>query len=313
MPALRGKRWLTRRLPAARHVRLAPRQVFILPTRAGWALAAAVAPMLLVAVNYQNSPAYALTFLLVSLALVSLLHTWRTLLGVELRAGPAESTFAGQAACFQIFLGADSARSAIALGWPGMDRVLVDIPETGEARVELLLPALRRGWLVAPRLRVESRFPLGLWVAWSGVDLQQQALVYPQPTSGSPMRSRAGGGDGDGQPAGEGVDDFRGLRQHQPADGARRLDWKAFSRGQGLRVKEFAAWAGGDWLLDLDSLPGPLEERLSRLCQAVLELCSEGRPFELRVAGKRLGPAIGAAHREACLRALALHGLGEAS
>ena len=155
--------------------------------------------------------------LAISLALVSLLHTWRPLLGVELRAGPAESTFAGQAACFQIFLGADSARSAIALGWPGMDRVLVDIPETGEVRVELLLPALRRGWLVAPRLRVESRFPLGLWVAWSGVDLQQQALVYPQPTSGSPMRSRAGGGDGDGQPAGEGVDDFRGLRQHQPA------------------------------------------------------------------------------------------------
>ena len=76
-----------------------------------------------------------------------------------------------------------------------------------------------------------------------------------------------------------------------------------------MRVKEFAALAGGEWLLDLDSLSGPLEERLSRLCQAVLQLSAEGRPFALCLDGTSLGPACGTAHREACLRALALHGV----
>ena len=309
MPALRSERWLARRVPAARHIRLGRRQVFILPTRAGLLFAGALLPMLLVAINYQNSLAYALCFLLVSLALVSLLHTWRTLLGIELRAGSVGATFAGQAAGFQVLLESDGARQAIALGWSRSERVFVDIPSNGQARVELLLAAPRRGWLTAPRLRVESRFPLGLWVAWSWVDLQQRALVYPQPASGPLTLGRAGGDQEGRQLAGEGVDDFRGLRQHQPADGIRRVDWKAFSRGQGLRVKDFAALAGGDWLLDLDSLPGPLEERLSRLCQAVLHLSAEGRPFELRLSGRHLGPASGATHREACLCALALHGV----
>ena len=312
MPAMRGKRWLERRVPASRRVRLGRRQVFILPTRAGLMFAVALLPMLLVAINYQNSLAYGLTFLLVSVALVALLHTWRVLLGIELRAVPTEATFAGQAACFQVLLEADNARQAIALGWSRSERVFTDIPLAGQGRIELLLPAPHRGWLPAPRLRVESRFPLGLWVAWSWVDLQQRALVYPQPLGGPLALGRSVGDEEGSQPAGEGVDDFRGLRQHQPADGARRLDWKAFSRGQGLRVKEFAGLAGGEWLLDLERLPGPLEDRLSRLCQAVLELSAEGRPFELRLGGKCLGPASGTTHREACLRALALHGQGEA-
>lgn len=308
----RPGRWLARRVPAARRVRLGRRQVFVLPSRAGLALGAALVPMLLVAINYQNSLAYALVFLLVSLALVALLHTWRNLLGVELRAASAEATHAGQSACFRVILDADGPRPAIGLGWPGARRALADIPTGGETTVPLLLSAPRRGWLRAPRLRVETRFPLGLWVAWSWVDLRQRALVYPAPADGPPPIGQGGGeGDVPGRPAGEGLDDFRGLRQYQPADGLRRLDWKAYARGQGLRVKDFAAQSGGERLLDLRQMSGTLEERLSQLCKGVLSLSEAGVAFELRLAEQRLGPASGPAHRKACLRALALYGLGE--
>lgn len=313
MSALRGERWLARRIPAARHIRLGHRQVFILPTRAGWLFAGALLPMLLVAINYQNSLAYALTFLLISLGLVALLHTWRTLLGVELRAGSANPTFAGQTASFQVLMTAENGRQAMAVGWSRGERVVVDIPPIGHASVQLLLAAPSRGWLVAPRVRVESRYPLGLWVAWSWVDLQQRALVYPQPLDEPLMLDRSAGDEEGSQPMGEGVDDFRGLRQHQPGDGLRRLDWKAFSRGQGIRVKEFVALAGGERLLELERLFGPLETRLSRLCHAVLELSTEGQPFELRLDGQCLGPASGTRHRDACLQALALHGMGKAA
>lgn len=312
MPAPRAERWLARRIPAARQVRLGRRQVFILPSRAGLALGAALVPMLLVAINYQNSLAYALVFLLVSLALVSMLHTWRNLVGVALRAVSAEAVHAGRPACFRVLLDADGPRPAIALGWARDRRVDVDIPASGQAGAELLLPAPRRGWLRAPRLRVESRYPLGLWVAWSWVDLEQRVLVYPRPADGPPPISHDGGDDAPGRPAGEGMDDFRGLRQYQNADGLRRLDWKAYARGQGLRVKDFRALAGGECLLDLERMHGSLEERLSWLCQGVLTLTEAGRPFELRLGGLRLGPAAGHVHRDACLRALALYGLGDA-
>src|SRR5690606_21619405 len=132
------------------------------------------------------------------------------------------------------------------------------------------------------------------------------------PACRDPLSAGALGRPALGGPAaavGEGLDDFRGLRPYQPADGRRRLDWKAYARGQGLRVKDFAAQAGDRCLLDLAQLAGPLEERLANLCAGVLRFSEQGVTFELRLATERLGPAIGRAHRDACLRALALYGL----
>ncbi len=53
--------WLARRLPPVKSIRLQQQHIFIVPTRTGIAYAAALLLMLLVAINYQNSLAYALT------------------------------------------------------------------------------------------------------------------------------------------------------------------------------------------------------------------------------------------------------------
>lgn len=309
MAALRPGRWLARRYPVGQRVRLDRRKVLILPSRAGLGLGILLVFLLLLAINYQNSLAYALAFLLIALALVTLLHTWRNLAGLQLRAAAAEAVHVGQSAGFHVLLESRRPRPAIALGWVGEPSTLLDVPAGGALDVPLSLAASRRGWLRAPRLRVETRFPLGLWVAWSWVDLRQRALVYPRPAEGLPTFSHEGGEGGQARPVGEGLDDFRGLRPYQPADGRRRLDWKAYARGQGLRVKDFAAQAGDRCLLDLAQLAGPLEERLANLCAGVLRFSEQGVTFELRLATERLGPAIGRAHRDACLRALALYGL----
>src|SRR5690606_9211677 len=249
MAALRPGRWLARRYPVGQRVRLDRRKVLILPSRAGLGLGILLVFLLLLAINYQNSLAYALAFLLIALALVTLLHTWRNLAGLQLRAAAAEAVHVGQSAGFHVLLERRRPRPAIALGWVGEPSTLLDVPAGGALDVPLSLAASRRGWLRAPRLRVETRFPLGLWVAWSWVDLRQRALVYPAPADGPPPIGQGGGeGDVPGRPAGEGLDDFRGLRQYQPADGLRRLDWKAYARGQGLRVKDFAAQSGGERL-----------------------------------------------------------------
>ena len=109
--------------------------------------------------------------------------------------------------------------------------------------------------------------------------------------------------------AGQGADDYQGLRSYQPGDSKRRLHWKAFSRGQGLLVKDFAALAGRDLWLDFQALGGDAEERLSRLCYWVLQLDARQQAYGLRLPGCELAPDHGDAHREACLRALALYGI----
>jgi uncharacterized protein (DUF58 family) len=312
-PRGRWGRWLDRRIPPSSSVRLDRRRLFILPTGVGALFAAALLAMLLAAINYQNSLAYGLTFLLGSLFLVTMLHTHRNLSGLTVRAAGAQPVFLGEQARLHVRLeGEDRDHQAIALGWPPGAPRLLDVPARGLTECELTLPTQRRGWLNPGRLRVESRFPLGILVAWSWIDLDQRVLVYPRPLAGD-LPLQAGPGDdeeGQGRSARvQGAEDYQGLRRYQPGDSRRRLHWKAYSRGQGLLVKDFAALVGRDPALDLDVLDGDLETRLSLLCHWVLQLSERQQPFSLRLGGLVLGPDSGAQHRERCLQALALHAL----
>jgi uncharacterized protein (DUF58 family) len=64
-----------------------------------------------------------------------------------------------------------------------------------------------------------------------------------------------------------------------------------------------------EWL-EWSSLDGmDVEARLSQLCLWVLESDAAQRTYGLRLPGKEIAPSGGAAHRFACLRALA--GFGE--
>ncbi|MCY1280609.1 hypothetical protein D9M68_201320 [compost metagenome] len=312
--AVRGRwaRWLARRLPPAARVRLTQRRIFIIPTRIGAAFGLALALMLLAAINYQNSLAYGLTFLLGALFVVAILHTYRNLAGLSLATAGGAAVFVGEQARFRVRLESDErAHQAIALGWPPSPLQAVDVPERGVVECELVRPALRRGWLRPGRLRVESRFPLGILVAWSWVDLEQALLVYPHPQDGELPLGAGLDADPDeegARRAGPGVDDFQGLKDYQPGDSKRRLHWKAYSRGRGLLVKDFAALSGRDPWLDFEALDGDVERRLSLLCHWVLALSERQQPFALRLPGVELVPASGDSHREACLRALALYG-----
>lgn len=305
--------WWQRRMPPSSRVRLGQRQIFIIPTLTGVAFAAALLLMLLVAINYQNSLAYALAFLLASLGLLTALHTWRNLAGLELSAQQPIACFSGDQALFRVQLETEGlSRYGIALGW----RATVAKPGNvmagqGSEEVVLSLPAHQRGWLKAPRIRVETRFPLGIWVAWSWVDLDMQTLVYPQPLEAElPMLAAKSEDDNvDGQQDSmQGADDYQGLTAWQQGDSLRRVDWKAWSRGQGLWVKQFSGQQGQETELDYSHVPGDSERRLSTLCFHVLRLDAADQPYSLQLPGQQLGPDSGVLHRDACLRALALFG-----
>ncbi len=306
-------RWSGRIVGAADGAQLDRGCIFIVPSRVGVAFGVALLLMLLAAINYRNNLAHVLTFLLGSVFLVGVLHTYRNLAGLRLRAGTPAAVFVGERARFPVCLESDGrARQALALGWSSAALQLHDLPAGAAVTLELDLPAARRGWLSAPRLRVESRFPLGLMVAWSWIDLQQRVLVYPQPLPGAlpPPAGTAEVTEEEGRQArGEGVDDYQGLRAYRPGDSKRRIDWKAYSRGQGLLVKDFVALEGRELCLDFAALAGSSESRLSLLCHWVLELSRRQQPFVLQLPGLRLGPDCGEVHRETCLRALALYGV----
>src|SRR5690606_3293225 len=117
---------------------------------------------------------FALTFLALSCALADMVLTWRNLAHLRLKPVRAAPVFAGQEATFELQLVNTTARERYAVWIDVADgahareaRHAADVPALGSTTVRLALPAAARGWLDAPRLTLSTRFPLGLFRAWS--------------------------------------------------------------------------------------------------------------------------------------------------
>src|SRR5690606_30312024 len=155
-----------RSIPRAGDHRIDRKRVYILPSRAGLLFAGAMATMLLATINYSLALGYVLTFVLASVGLVSLLHTYRNLAGLVLRPVRADPVHAGEVAELSMTLRNPSrlSRYALQIDVPGNHQPVVhDIAPGAERMATVALATDRRGWLAAPRLRLSTTFPLGLW------------------------------------------------------------------------------------------------------------------------------------------------------
>src|SRR3989344_3899239 len=141
---------------------LGRRQLFMLPTRFGLLFAALLVVQLLAAINYGNGLAYALTFLLGSLAVVSMLYTHRNLFQLRISAGACAPVFAGETAVFRIHItnDNDTPRFGVAVMRDKKEIARVDIAARGSADVNLTGPAVKRGSMAMPAVLLTTRFPL---------------------------------------------------------------------------------------------------------------------------------------------------------
>jgi uncharacterized protein (DUF58 family) len=298
-----------RAAPERGTVVLSQRRVYILPTRYGLLFAVALALMLVGSINYQLSLGYILTFLLAGMGVVSILHTYRNLAHLAVSAGRVEPAFAGGAVRFHLHLDNPGRfdRVAITASFAAAAETF-DVPARGAAATTLALPALHRGWLQLPRVTVETRYPVGLWRAWSYVQPDMKALVYPRPDDSALPPPTYIPDHGDAAHAGTGSDDFAALRPYQPGDSPRHIAWKSAAREQLLLTKVFAGRGASELWLDFAALTTSLdvESRLSRLTRQVLLAEGEGVAYGLRLGGRELGPDLGESHCDACLKALAL-------
>ncbi len=302
------KRVLRGEGPQSKPVRLDQRRIFILPTRQGLSFAVLLLLMLLGAINYNNSLAYLLTFLLGSVAIVSILHTYRNLAGLTFRAGASHPVFAGDNAGFDIHIDhpANDVRHAVWLRANKQHPVVTDVSPQHTATVSVPLPSTRRGVLPLGRVTIDTRYPLGLFRAWAYVDPAMHTLVYPRPATRAalpPLSPRSLSDQGD---QGRGADDFVGFRSYHPGDSLRHVHWKAVARGQGMVTKQFGGDRVEELWLDWDTANGDVENRLSILCRWILDAEASQQTYALRLPGVNIQPGRGEQHRNRCLEALAL-------
>jgi uncharacterized protein (DUF58 family) len=112
---------------------------------------------------------------------------------------------------------------------------------------------------------------------------------------------------------GPGSEDYAGIRPYAAGDVIRHLAWKAMARAPdgGVLTKVFSGASQRELWLDLSQLGGhiPLENALSLLTRWVLDCEAGDANYGLRLLGLEYAPSRGEAHRERCLRALALFGV----
>ena len=287
--------------------------IYILPTRQGLIFFAILAVMLLAAINYNNSMTYALTFLLGSVAILSMFHTYLNLVGITLIPTTNSACFAGEEGGFSLIVGDSGIRDRHQIRLSTDDDedegVVKDVSRGNSMRFTLTRPCPRRGLQALGRVTLSSQYPLNLFRAWSYIEPRSHVVVYPKPSE----RTHAlpyGQASGDRQATNErGSDDFHGLNNYQYGDSPRHIHWKSWAQGRELVTKQFHRNRSTELWLEWDRLEaGDTEERLGQLCRWVLDADSRGLAYGLRIPGTHIQPDRGEAHRHRCLSALARFG-----
>jgi uncharacterized protein (DUF58 family) len=304
--------WARRRQgPDPRSVCLESGRIYILPTRAGLIFALIVLTMLLGAMNYSNNMGFALAFLLSGVGVISIYHCHRNLAGLHVHYLGATAVFAGQRMSFRFALenSGAGARSQLHIDWPDGHEICDEIDTSSRQVLDLAVATKRRGIIRGPRLKLSTRYPLGLLRAWAWIDMNLSELVYPDPAPTAAANLSGDPGHTTAATESRGDDDFSGLREYRPGDPPKHIAWKALARTGQKLVKEYA---GGTqqpiWIDWADCPETDTEKRISWLTRRVLDSDAASRIYGLRLPGIVVRPARGPGHRHECLRHLALHG-----
>lgn len=241
-------------------------------TRDGIIYLAAVFILILAAVNTGNNLLFLILACLLGGILISGVLSRAVLAGIELKFDMPEHIFAEQPVLAEIELRNEKQ------AWPSFSLLVVGqakrkknpaeiltrpvffpyIPHMSASRQKVELRFPRRGVYRQDAFGIRTRFPFGFFEKTREVDSDIEIVVYPrvEPTEQFyevlPLLS------------GEMASHFRGrghelhsLREYQPTDSARFVDWKVTAKLGRMAVREFAREDERRVMLVLDPFVGP--------------------------------------------------------
>ncbi len=309
----RLRRWFENRLPRSDSWTLTQRNLYILPTKAGWGFCLTLLVMLLASVNYQLNLGYALTFLLGGAALAAMHQTHGNLRRLQLHVRPPAPVFAGEPATLEVVLdNPGSERHGVGLGLYGAQPAglaFCDVPAQGSsADAAALHPAASAACTRCPRCwwkptsrsacsapgRCGARLP----APWSTRRLSYRPSRCHRASPATAMNC---------WPAAAAVVNLKACAPTAAATRCARWCGRRWPAPASMVSRDSSASAAQALLLDY-SATGALdtEARLSRLAAWVLAAEHSGQGFGLRLPGQDLPQASGDSQRRSALEALAL-------
>ena len=304
------QRLLLKRIHPQDSFTLKSRNIYILPTREGFIFALLILVMLAAAINFNNSLIFFFTFLMASVAVISMYMTQQNLLGLQFSIGHISPVFLFQPVFIPLNISTSRTRYSIAVSLHNnkdVPAVYTDVKQHEVSTVHLNSATHKRGYFKLKPMVISSRFPLGLFRAWANIELTQDSIVYPAPEEVHNFVPHQGGESEGSNPYGRGIEDFSGFKDYQQGEPLSHIHWKAYAKEQGLLSKTFSGSSHRDYWLNWSELSGHTEQKLSQLCRLIIDAEQNGDRYGLILPGKTINISTGQKHYHNCLKALALY------
>ena len=250
--------------------------------REGIVYLAVVLILILAAINTGNNLLFLLLGCLIAGILISWFLSWAVLSGIEMRLELPDRLFAEQPVLATVELRNEKEH------WPSLSirvqgddtearpgEILVQpvyfpyISKNSSARQKVQLVFPRRGVYRQDAFSIRTRFPFGLFDKGHRVDSPVEVVVYPhiEPAEQTYEILPLISGEMASFYRGRGHD-LHSIRQYQPQDSARFVDWKISAKTGSLKVREYSREDERRLMLVLDPLVGPPRANLGKLGDA---------------------------------------------
>lgn len=318
--------WLRKRVPESFEHTLSNRNIFILPTKFGFAFIFLDVLLFLLGTNYQNNTILLLSYLFASLFLTVMMHCFFNFSGLKFSSSALNNNFANRKTIVPINILTSRKHYDINCNFysnvdttsiKNPEIICVEQTEIGHNQILVPYPSLKRGKHKLGRIKVFSEYPLGLFISWSMLDFSHQITVYPSPIQIKEHQSNLSKLNDDKKSylnrieKSAGNDDFFELKNYVEGESQASIAWKQLARGQGKLSKHYNSNLGSLHCLKLSEMPSSfIEDKLSNLCFLILELTKKDQEFGLLLDSSNskiitIKPNSGLQHQQSCLTALA--------
>ena len=321
-------RWLDKRIPPASQHRLTMNNIFVLPTGFGWAFIIMSLCLFLLGTNYQNNLMVLLSYILLSVMLLTLFYTHQNFARLAVKSMPLAPFHCHQSGTFYLAVvqqdmsgGKDNlskqSRGNIVASWFGHKTqypFILGAKDNGNAqhttqRLPIPITHRTRGVYTLPRLTLACDFPLGLYKCWTHLDFSAEVVVYAKPLKGEVLKVTASNDESEQNTnntatSAQSSSDFHSLTDYKEGQPLNRVVWKQVAKSGDWVVKEFADPVQLKQLLSVDANV-ETETAISLLTFQVLEQSQQGNHFGLKYQSIDIEPSSGEAHTHQCLTALA--------
>jgi len=328
-------RWLARRMPADAHQFLTSKNIFIFPTRFGFSYLAFILLLFLLGTNYQNNVIILFSYVMVSLFVTCMLHSFFNLSGLKIALEGQQIGYAKKELMVPIKVKSTKSRFDLTFEFPQKFQVRKNLKKSkdmtkyqvhyssitsGETALHIPFTAFKRGLCNPGRVKISSQYSLGLFNTWTRLDFGNQLIIAPMPVviDGSIANlSTEEEGEENAEKSIKGTDDFYELKPYIEGEPLTHVAWKQLARGQGWLSKKYQQNQGKPLWLKLKDMPtNSREMKLAYLCYLVLEFHKSGESFGIILdepthlntkaeGGNKIAPSSGKEHLQNCLIALA--------